>query len=91
MDQGVNLENLPFAENAFSVSKKEPQPKPEPKIEKKSPILNSVSSKTSGNEIIMCPYKGNPREIFTAVCIWHRREKDPECFAQKCPRVALKK
>ncbi len=28
---------------------------------------------------ILCPYKGEVREIHPAVCGWHRQAKDPEC------------
>jgi len=61
-----------------------------PKIKPERITQEKIELPRSNPEIITCPYKGNPREIFTSTCIWHRREKDPECFKQKCPRVALK-
>ena len=29
---------------------------------------------------IICPYKGQPREIYPAVCEWHLEENDPACW-----------
>jgi hypothetical protein len=38
---------------------------------------------------IRCNYRDEPRPVSPAACLWHRAEKDPECFRLKCPRVNL--
>lgn len=38
---------------------------------------------------VRCNYRDDPRPVSPHVCLWHRSEKDPECFRLKCPRVNL--
>ena len=39
---------------------------------------------------IKCNYRDTSRPVHPSACLWHRVEKDPECFRLKCPRVNLK-
>jgi len=38
---------------------------------------------------IHCNYRDTPRPVHPSSCLWHRAEKDPECFRLECPRVNL--
>ena len=38
---------------------------------------------------VRCNYRDTLRPVHPSACLWHRVEKDPECFRLKCPRVNL--
>ena len=41
-------------------------------------------AKSDPYTLVLCPYKGENRNVHPEVCKWHREEQDSECLRQGC-------